>query len=67
MMQTCILDIIAQIQKAKRMDGKEPSYALLSEIASRCSHDPRQELSELYRTGRIRYHRTINQPAFYIP
>lgn len=65
-MKEKVFNTIKGILKERDESHIEPKHALLSEIINRGCKTPQTILNELFREGRIKWHRTLNDIAITI-
>lgn len=65
-MKEKVFNTIKEILKGRDEARIEPRHALLSEIIDRGCKAPQKALNELFREGRVKWHRTLNDIAFTI-
>lgn len=65
-MKEKVFNTINGILKERDEAHIEPRHALLTEIINRGCKTPQKALNELFKEGRIKWHRTLNDIAFTI-
>ena len=61
-----VLDILKQLQEAKKSAGVVPTIVDIVEIQQAASKAVLEELRSLYKDGKVQHHETLNGHAFSI-
>lgn len=61
-----ILELIKEMQEAKRKQRISPDHVLLPELINTIRQEAEQKINELYKSGKIGLTSTVNAKAVYI-